>query len=499
MTFRALGQVFLLCLGVTAVLYGRTFGFDWTYDDFMVIVDNPDVRSWANFLADGYPGRPLRELTYLLDHALFGLEPAGWRVQQLFWHALCGALLFELARRLTGEVRAGLVAALLFLIHPLQVEVVANLSHRKDSLALAFCLLALLLWMRGYEGRRPWGWRAGALLAWGVALLAKENAVVVPLLWLLYEWRFVPAPERLLLRLPAAPVLYPAGLVAAGVLWCWQQGGAVYYREYVGHLLKKLEYFGTPDLALYLQTMLKAWAFMALRVVWPADLAVEYLFPVPASWLDPWVLGGLACTAAVIGLTVWGFMRRRPAAVFWGGWLALFWLPTSNLWPIAYFAADRYLYPIVAGLAALLGWWLCRTLPRPAALAAVTLAIVLPLAAVSWQQVGYWRDDDTLHRHALAVSPHSSFLNNELGKIAEKRGDVPAAMGYYRAALERHPGNAAAHYNLGRLYEFSGFLAKALEHYQAFLRDDTPAYRDTARDLAERLRREHGLIFKGAR
>ncbi|NJC89077.1 MAG: tetratricopeptide repeat protein [Desulfuromonas sp.] len=492
----AFPQAFLLCLVVTAALYARTFGFDWTYDDFMVIVDNSDVLSWKNFLADSYPGRPLRELTYLFDHALFGMSPAGWRIQQLLWHALCASLLFELCRTLSGQARIGAFAALVFLLHPLQVEVVANISHRKDSLVLAFCLLALLAWIRSFAGFRPGWWRAGAVLALGMALLAKENAIVLPLLWLLYEWQFVPAEKRFLLKLPKAAIAYPLGTVVVVGVWCWQQGGVAYCRTYAGHLLGKLEYFGPAQLDTYLRAMFKSWAFMAVRLVWPADLAVEYLYPVPGSWFDPWVLGGLAFITGMLALLVHGLHCGRPWQAFWSGWLIAFWLPTSNLWPMVYPAADRYLYPFIAGVAALTAWWLHNLARRDGAYLAIALGICLPLAVVSWHQSGFWQNDDVLHRHALDVSPQSSFLNNELGKIAEKRGDDPAAMAYFRAALERNPRNAAAHYNLGQALERNGFLPMALEHYREFLRDDTPAYREAAGALAERLRRQHGLNVK---
>ena len=82
------GLLFVLAF----LAYANTFGNGWTYDDFPVIVENPDVRSWAEFLRNSYPGRPLRELTYLFDHALFGLNPAGWHLQQIFWHALNACL-----------------------------------------------------------------------------------------------------------------------------------------------------------------------------------------------------------------------------------------------------------------------------------------------------------------------------------------------------------------------------------------------------------------------
>ena len=126
-----------LLFATAFLVSANTFGNGWTYDDFSVIVENSDVRSWAGFLKDSYPGRPLRELTYLLDHSLFGLNPFGRHIQQIFWHALNACLIFTLGRQLQLARWAALLAALIFVLYPLKVEVVANLSRRKDSLALA--------------------------------------------------------------------------------------------------------------------------------------------------------------------------------------------------------------------------------------------------------------------------------------------------------------------------------------------------------------------------
>ena len=86
----------LACLGVVFLLYAGSFSHPWLHDDVPVVLENPDIRSFEAFLSDRYPGRPLREMTYLLDYRLFGLNPSGWHVQNIFWHGLGGWLLFLL-------------------------------------------------------------------------------------------------------------------------------------------------------------------------------------------------------------------------------------------------------------------------------------------------------------------------------------------------------------------------------------------------------------------
>lgn len=491
--WRGFGPCALLFV-VAMLAYANTFGNGWTYDDFPVIVENPDVRSWAGFLNNSYQGRPLRELTYLLDHALFGMNPFGWHIQQIFWHGLNACLVFALGRRLRLAGWVAMLAALIFLLHPLQVEVVANLSHRKDSLALAGSLGAILCYLQFLpaEGRK-WVWFGAALGCFILAMSAKQSAVLVPLVCLSYEALLVPRSQRVLARYP----LLPVGLAAITLglaTWWWQSigGWQQLSLEMQETLSFKANYFEPVTLTVYYLTVLKSWVFMALRLVWPFDLALEYTFPVASGLLDPWTLAGF-CLLASASVTLLLGVRRWPVCCWLLSAALCFFLPTANLWPLTYLAADRYLYAPMAFLSLLVGYGLKR-IPLPKTILAVLLLIVLTLfAGLTWQQNRVWQSPQTLWQQALRVSPESSFALNNMGNLALQAADIGQAQEYYQRSVQVNPLNPTGHYNLGWLAEQRRDLPTALEHYRTFARLNNPVYKEQLKALRDHLLRSYGV------
>ncbi|TYO96064.1 tetratricopeptide repeat protein [Geothermobacter ehrlichii] len=495
--FDRVDRIWLALLFVVAfTVFANTFGNGWTYDDFPVIVDNPDVRSLAAFLHDSHPGRPLRELTYLLDYRLFGYAPAGWHVQQIFWHALCGGLVYLLGRHLRIVHWAAGLAAFLFLLHPIQVEVVANLSHRKDSLALAFGLLAILAYFRFLERAKDgWGWLVGAVTCFGLALLGKQTAVVVPVLWLLSEMLGIAGPRRLLWSRPAWSLAIGSVAVLGGVWWLAGSGKGISLLASMRDTLAfKANYFGPFTVGIYYLTILKSWMFMGLKLLWPVKLAVEYTFPVAKRLADPWVLAGGAVLLAA-GWWLWTGWRRRPV----GCWLLLagwfFFLPTANLIPMTYLAADRYFYAPLAFWSLLVAFVLQRLSLSRRAVVAVSLLVLAVLAGLSWRQCAVWRSPQTLWQRVIEVSPDSAFALNNMGNLALQRGDRKKAEEFYRRSVAVNPLNPTAHYNLGMLAEARGDLRQALEHYRDFARIDHPVYRKQLQALRQRLRYVYGIVL----
>lgn len=458
----------LLLLAAAYLLYGGTFANQWTYDDTLVIVNNPDIRSLANFIENHNPGRPLRELTYLVDYRLFGLTPAGYHLQNIGWHALNAILLFLLALRCGGGRAVAWGAALLFLVHPVNVEVVANISHRKDSLALAFSLAALLCYGRFLDRLpRRWPWLAAAAAALGLALLAKQNALVLPAVFLAYEFAFVPPELQLLARHRRLLLgLALAGMVAL-VGWYVHLLTDPGFAEEVRRAMIKMESYGDWRLAAYFRLVLKSWSFSLGKFFLPLDLSPEYTFAAPAGWLDPWI-GTTLLVIAGVGWLGWRSFRRRPLVFFALAWTMLFWLPTSNIaGHVAYFAADRYLYAPGAGLCLLLAAPLAGLTGKPALFArGVLVAVVLALVPLTWQQSRVWQSTRTLYTHVLQVNPRS--LVGLAGRATDllERGEPDRALPLFLEAVRRAPTDAQVLTNIGYIYYLRGEPAVAVGYFQ---------------------------------
>jgi len=493
----------LLLMAVAFLAYSNTYSHPWLYDDLPVIVDNPDITSWKAFLRDAYPGRPLRELTYLLDYSLFGLDPTGWHIQSNFWHGLNGVLLFLLGRHLCGANVPALMAALLFLLHPLQVEVVGHLSHRKDLLATTFALGSLLTYITFFEAssRWRWGWLALTGLLAGVAYAAKETALALPLVFAAYELTFVHPDRRLILRWPALVASTIVIISTAVGVWLLSFGGLSAYRQAYEPWLVKFNLIPPFNDADYLQMLFKSWAFMMQRLVWPVDLAPEYVLVAPVGWLDAWVLAGLTLILLVFAALALFYVTGQKKLAFGLAWFLAFFLVTANfLWPVAYLAADRYLYTPLVGfclIIALMFWKLCRQ--RATYLLPVIAVLSLLLGSLTWQQNKVWDSEVSLWQHTLQVSPESFSAWNTLGKVYMERGDSDTALKLYLRAAEINPSAPGPRYNLGLLYDRQGDRALALRYFKEYLgRADISSsivHRRLAVKVRNHVRNKYGVSF----
>ena len=460
----------LLMLTLAFCVFGNTLGHDWTYDDFPVVVENPDVKSWSGFLENRYPGRPIREITYLVDHTLFGSNPSGYHAQSILWHGLAGFLIYRVMVALGLGGLAGLLSGVLFIVHPITVEAVANVSHRKESLSLVFSLLALITYQRAFKtSSMSWLFVLGSFGFAAIAFMSKQTAVCLPFVFLAYEWVFVDRERWKLLCFWKALTGMAAAGSAGGLLWLWTNGGVErYIFGFQGLLQSKSNYFGPAQFDVYFQTLLKSWAFSFSKLLFPVELSAEYIIVPPQGWLTPWVLSGLMLVIGITGALLWSSYRRSPL-FFWLILGCSFYLPVSNVWPLAYLAADRYLYVPWAAVSMAVAWLLCKCCPRPVVVASLVTGIVIVLTLLTWQQNRVWASPDALWTHALKVNPKSSFVLNNVGNLHLLRNDDAGALSYYRKAIKVNPINPTAWYNLGYIFENQRNMPLAIKYYQQFI------------------------------
>ncbi|WP_049998992.1 hypothetical protein [Halococcus sediminicola] len=158
---------------------------------FVALFTQP-LMAGSDFTTTALFYRPVSTLTYAIDYALWGLNPAGYHLTNLLLHTAAAALVAVCTVQITRRRAVGVLAGALFAIHPVTAEVVPVTARRQDTLLTIFVLLSLVLFVRWYRAtapaeRFPWRWAShrplgGALVAYALALGAKETAVVVPVM-----------------------------------------------------------------------------------------------------------------------------------------------------------------------------------------------------------------------------------------------------------------------------------------------------------------------------
>ena len=184
-----LAVVFLLAV----MTYCRTTGYWFVAADSLALIETSRVGTPTDFVdlftqplmhGSSFTDvalfyRPISSLSYAVDYALWGLSPGGYHLTNVVLHGLAAVLVALVVAELTARVAVGALGGSLFAVHPLAVGVVPAIARRQDVLLAIFVLATVGLFVRGRREHRRW-MLGGALVAYGLALGAKETALVVP-------------------------------------------------------------------------------------------------------------------------------------------------------------------------------------------------------------------------------------------------------------------------------------------------------------------------------
>ncbi|MGO9244614.1 MAG: tetratricopeptide repeat protein, partial [Verrucomicrobiia bacterium] len=364
------------------------------------------------------------------------------------------------------RIRAAWLAAMVWALHPVNVESVAWITELKNTQSGLFFFLAVWCFLRFETGARR-RWYVLALLCGLAAVLSKPSTVVLPLALLLCVWWERGAWRRAdILRI--APFLILAlGMSALTVV---EQRGAI-------------QKAGTTEWNLGMAERLviagRAVWFYASKVLWPVRLTFVYpRWNLDAGSFWSWLpLAGLVVSGVLLGV------RRRQswarAGLFGSGFFVLALLPVLGFVDVYYFrysyVADHFQYLASIGLislAASMGAAICeRTGQRGREGGTVVAAILLLTLGVStWRQARVYQDLKTLWGDTLMKNPRCWMAHNNLGTVFWQEGKVREAIPLYEQALRIKPDYAEAHYNLGLALSQLGRVQEASEQYEQALR-----------------------------
>ncbi len=465
--------LFLTALLVYAPVY--RFGFV-NFDDPDYVTNNPHVRSgltmdgvvWAVTSSEAANWFPATRLSHLLDVEIFDLRPGGHHFTNAFLHAFATVFLFAFLRAATSATWPSAFVAMLFAVHPLHVESVAWIAERKDVLSAFFWFLALWSYVR----RHYWL----TLLAFCLGLMSKPMVVTLPFVLLLLDRWPLRRPLRTALRVKI-PMLGLSAASATAAYLVQRSSGAV--RE-----------VGQFPLGLRVENAVVSYAIYIVKMFWPARLAVFYPYP---HHLPVWQIALSALLLAGVSMVVLRERRSRPyLAVGWLWYLGTL-VPVIGLIQAgAQARADRYTYLPMVGLSIMLAWGLAEVLKSKAAISAAIVAC-LACAALCEAQIQYWRNSETLFRHALDVTSGNYLAHHNLGVALADDGRFPEAIAQYQAALQIEPDAANVQTDYGNALAKSGRIPEAIAHYEAALRalPDSPI---THNDLANALAATPGSV-----
>jgi Tfp pilus assembly protein PilF len=428
---------------------------------------------------------PLTWLTLGLNYALGGMDPRGYHLVSLAFHAASAVMFYFVARRLIGAALAeagpaalswgAAFAALLFAVHPLRVESVVWITERRDVQSVFFYLLAALGYLRaveqGLDGRLSRLWRGLSVAAFVCAVMSKSSTVMLPAALLLIDvyplrrtslgWRRLIVEKLPYLVVAAADVVVALIAVRSAA---------------------KLTVLGTHGIAGRAAIVLYSFFYYPWKLVWPVELSPMYEMPPRIDPLHPrFVVATLVVvltTAALVALR-----RRWPAGLAAWIYSALMILPLSGVIHAGFqLVQDRWSYLSGMGFVLLAGGgiaWLLETLARGRVSAVIVRSVALGagamvvfLAAGAWDQSKVWHDSETLWRWGANMDPECTVCWNNLGTALVGHKRYAEAEDTYRRVVKLRPMSAPLANNIATALAGQGKAAEAEEMLRLALRLD---------------------------
>jgi protein O-mannosyl-transferase len=394
---------------------------------------------------------PLTESMVHIEWNLWGMQTLGYHVVNVLLHLAATLMIWRILKMLS--VPGAFVAALLFAVHPVNVESVAWIVQRKNTLAMVWFLASAYFYLR-METSDPKNKRLYwlSLGCFALALLSKIAVVVLPPLLLLMVWWRRPLTKSDFLRV--APFFASAVIFSVINMWFMSHANAEGIRS--ATMLERI--LGAGD----------AICFYLYKAILPIDLA--FIYPKWTIDANDLVHYAPLVSCAVMTVGLW-FARNtkigRPLFVAWL-FFCIALAPVLGLTDTGFMkfslVADHYQHFAIIAIVTLAGAGLARIKDVNIHRAAVGL-IAAGLAFLALQQATIYKDAITLYRAAVAKNPTSWILHGNLADELLSAGQIEQALPEFRKTLELNPQSDDAHYFLATALVKTGAIEEALTHY----------------------------------
>ncbi len=444
--------VAISCAAVAALLvYANSLTNGFAFDDLWIVRDRQllhDIgRLWEIITAKYWPitfhaglYRPLTLLSFAVDWAVWNGHPFGFHLANVLLHALVSALVVALLLRFFPWW-AALAGGLVFAIHPVHTEAVANVVGRGEIFMALFSLAACLVYVRAVRGEGLTA-RAVALIAmfYALACLSKETGVVLPALLLATDLKSPrgtgprPGAEYARTRVPLLVVLVLVLVAVFALRWA-VLGSAV--KSVPGPVFEVDSSFTTR-----LFTMSRIWPRYLELLLLPFQLSADYdpAVTLPASHLTPLGLAGFAVVLGILATAI-AVVRRAPELTMAVLWAAVTLLPVSNLVITSEIVlAERAFYLPSVAVSIVTALLLTRARPERRRLAALAVALwIVGFSVVTVRRNPVWNSTFSVFRDLQRHHPESVRLLFGVATQAYRMGDWEESKKWFDTALEIWP------------------------------------------------------------
>ena len=449
----------VVCILITTIVLSPNLFSDFlNWDDTAYVINNDLIK---NFSLEGFKHifytpevvstyAPLTLISWSIDYAISGLNPTMFHATNLLLHLLIVCLVLYLTELICKNKAVAVLAAILFGIHPMHVEVIGWISARKDLLYTLFfiCSLITYYFYAFKESRYPkYYYYVACFVFYIMSLLSKGSAVILPLVFFLFDYLNA-RKFNLKLILEKVPFLLLSIFFVLLSIKMQAKGGAMEDRQFIT-VLDSLS-VGFYGYITYL-----------IKVIVPFNLSAYHPYPNQLGEPNPWYF--YAASLPIVILFIWLLtkIKKNRTLVFGFGFFFITLIPVIQVLPFGTaVTADRYTYLPYFGLFYLIGTgcvWLYNSFNRFKKVSSIGLSVfLLTLGVISFQYSKTFNSSEKMWTNVIEKYPSNflAYMNRAEDRIAKK--SFNEAIEDSNSAIDLNPGYYQLYYNRSFAYKNIG-------------------------------------------
>ena len=518
---KKLSLIFILAIFLISFLtYFNTIFNSFTHDDKFIVSENKIFQNQKNLtflfsndyfnISQEVSYRPVITLTYFVDYKLFGINPIPYHIENIILHSIVCILCYLLFLEFFKNPIISFISTLLFIVHPINSEVVNSIGYREDALSALFFLISTLCFIKIFQlvetryivslqdrtncskNQNPQSNHLNLIalllitnLSFLFGLFSKENCVMLPVIMFLYVVIFYFNRRDTIYRVSTRII---PSIFLILIFYFIIRFSVI---KFAGE--ERLNYIGGSIVTSLITTSVIIMRYFLL-IIFPLRLSIDYPINPISSLLNPIFLFSFLVIIFVFFLICKSLNRNRTASFFLL-WFFITLIPTMNIIPILNPMAERYLYLPLIGLCGLVGSLLLQTenvvnaemcletgthnvrsLQKRKGKQKYFVSFLLIISVLfmlrTFIRNSDWKDDITLAKKTIQTTPNSMKSHYNLGYYYLKANVLSQAEEEFKKAIEIDKNYAPAYNNLGLIYKELGNNDKALQYYLKTLEID---------------------------